>query len=133
MKYSHALASKHASLSEVDPIDEWIASHGNPLTLYRELYVDSLSEVNVSKLGIFWTPIQEKAHSPYGKLDNKKTGKVVVEAVVPLSSVDLKGTRAALRRWPGEMEVRLHQGAPVTVVGFLSGSEYTKKKMKAKA
>lgn len=117
-----------------DHLDDWIRSHGDPLTLYRELIVDDLRDIDFRKLGVYWTPIQRKADSPYGRIDNTVGTRVVVRAVVPFSAVDVPGTRSALRRWgAGESEILLLPGQPVQVTGLFVGGKEIKKSVRGRS
>lgn len=93
---------------------DWVEGLGDPLTLYRGLRVGSPDQVNTRSLGIFWTPVRKKAHSPYGV--SKHGVEVIVEAKVHRRDVDLDGTVTTMRRHPAEMEVRLKIGSTVQVV-----------------
>lgn len=100
--------------AERQRILDWVDGLGDPLTLYRGLRVGSPDQVNIRSLGIFWTPVKNKAHSPYGV--SRHGVEVIVEARVQRRDVDLDGTVATMRRHPAEMEIRLKIGSTVKVV-----------------
>jgi hypothetical protein len=118
------LKGRTASFAEDrDRILEWVDSHtkGGKVRLYREVIAPS-GRLKTNKLGIYWTPEKEKAHSPFGRLDSARGEPVVIEALVSRDDVDEVGTVAAMRRHPGEREIRLLPGARVEIV---SPSEYS--------
>lgn len=115
---------RKAGDSVKDNILQWLDGLGDPLTLYRAVYVDDPSQVRLTGLGRFWTAEQKKAHSPFGKLDRSGSTEVVIQAKVPRSAVDEGETVATMRRYPEEREVRLQAGAPVQVEGFWTGREF---------
>lgn len=99
-------------------IMDWVNSFGDPLRLYREIYADP-QKVNTSHLGIYWTPEQGKAHSPFGKLDNPSgTARVTLVIDAPRNTVDEAGTVSAMRRY-SEREIRLIPGSQVKLVGII--------------
>lgn len=90
---------------------EWIDSFGDPLTLYREIVLKEDEKLDIMNLGTYWTPIKEKAHSPYGK--EKEGEKILLEAEVNREDVDEFGTIANMRRYPDEKEITLRRGAKI--------------------
>jgi hypothetical protein len=97
---------------------DWIDSHGDPITLYREVYATSPETIRTDKLGRFWTPDKKKAHSPHGYLDGNAGVPIVIQATARRSDVDEMETVATMRRYPGEREIRLAPGSSVTIQGF---------------
>lgn len=100
-------------------VTAWINSLGNPIRLFRALRVNATSDVDWQNLGRFWTPIREKADSPHGERGRIE---VIVEILADRGAVDEQETIATMRRYPGEMEVRLLPGAEVSVVAVHSKS-----------
>lgn len=49
--------------------------------------VNDPSDIDLSKLGRFWTPVKDKAVSPFGRIDQSETS-VIVEIRAERSNVD---------------------------------------------
>jgi len=106
-----------------DRIRVWMDSYGDPLTLYREVYLTSPDALNPKALGRFWTPELKVAHSPYGKLDNKPgTQPYILKVQAPRSGVDESETISTMKRHPGELEIRLKKGTAVRFLGMTDAS-----------
>lgn len=116
---------------ERDRILEWVNGFGDPIRLYREVYA-APKDVITSNMGVYWTPEKSKAHSPYGKLDNPTGTKVVLVIDAPRSAVDEAGTVNAMRRYPGEREIRLLSGSQVKLVGIIEDGKMTTRLQSAK-
>ena len=107
-----------------DRIRAWIDSYGDPLTLYREVYLATPEALNMKALGRFWTPEFVKAHSPFGKLDNVSgTMPYILKIQAPRSGVDELETIATMKRYPEEREIRLKSGTRVKLLEMLDSSK----------
>lgn len=96
---------------------EWVDSHtsNGKVRLYREVIIPP-GGLRTDSLGVYWTPEKNKAHSPFGRLDRAKGEPVIIEVIAPREGVDDVGTVAAMRRHPGEREIRLLPGTQVQIV-----------------
>lgn len=94
----------------------WVDSFGDPIRLYREVVIPPGGRLDEANLGRFWTPVREKAVSPFGRSDHATGARVLVEALARRADVDEFETVATMRRYPAEQEIRLREGARVQVV-----------------
>ena len=108
-------------------IKDWVIDHGPEFTLYREVILEDHEDLDISKLGQFWTPDFKKAHSPFARVDSKVGKPWVLKVIVQEDDIDMPGTIAALRRHPGEAEIRLIRGRRLTNIQVLDreGNEVT--------
>jgi hypothetical protein len=120
--YVAAMARVASFSEERQRILDWVDSNtqNGQVRLYREVIVPP-GGLRTNDLGVYWTPEKNKAHSPYGRLDRVKGEPVVIEIIAPRDGVDDIGTVAAMRRNPGEREIRLLPGTQVQIVSPVTG------------
>jgi len=93
-------------------IRTWLGSLGDPLTLWRAVQADDVE----APVGIYWSAERARAQSVW--VDNPGQPQALIEAQAARGAVDEQGTIRAMLRHPGEREVRLQPGAPVSVVSI---------------
>jgi hypothetical protein len=93
----------------------WLDSLGDPITIYRELMLSSGEKPNMQALGRYWSADKKAATSPHGRIDGKGRHPILLTGTVRRDDVDERETVATFKRYPGEREVRLKQGAKIKV------------------
>lgn len=81
--------------------------------VYRAVRLDSLDELRLDRLGLYWTWDEEAAEPYWGEGRGKD---YIIEGIVDRGDVDWGETLRANARHPEEKEVSIKEGAPIDVV-----------------
>lgn len=99
---------------------------GNYIHAFRAVEVRKVSQLKLTQnVGIFWSTAADTAYAHWGRGEPA----TVLHALVPLSSVDWVGTaicRADPDTGDDEDELRLREGAPLTILGYQHGEDSPK-------